>query len=101
MFPGKFLIATQFLCYFNCTGQWRRTKCDCKRDWMWVRSPLEEINYLFKFIFLFLRSGVEAKGGFEFRHSKRNAFRIWRKVKLYTRFPFPIVLCTGYSVKPI
>ena len=32
---------------------WRRnTKCDCKRDWLWVGSPLEEMKYLFKFIFL-------------------------------------------------
>ena len=32
--------------------------CDCKRDRLWVEFPLEEIKYL---IFLFLRSGVEAK----------------------------------------
>ena len=38
---------------------WRRgTKCDCKTDWSWVRSPLEEMKYLFPFIFSFLRSGV-------------------------------------------
>ena len=24
----------------------RGTKCDCKIDWLWVRSPLEEIKYL-------------------------------------------------------
>ena len=36
---------------------------------MWVRSPLEEMKYLLKFIFLFLRSGVEAKRGVEFHHS--------------------------------
>ena len=36
------------------------TKCDCKIDWLWVRSPLEEMKYLLKFIFPFLRSGVEA-----------------------------------------
>ena len=31
---------------------WRRgTKCDCKTDWLWLRSPLEEIKYLFTFIF--------------------------------------------------
>ena len=28
---------------------------------LWVRFPLEEIKYLFKFIFPFLRSGDEAK----------------------------------------
>ena len=42
-------------------------KWDYKRDWLWVRSPLEEIKYTFKFIFSFLRSGVEAKRGVEFR----------------------------------
>ena len=41
---------------------WRRgTKRDCKTEWLWVRSPLEEMKYLLKFIFPFLRSGVEAK----------------------------------------
>ena len=47
--------------------------------WMWVRSSLEEMKYLFKFIFPFLRSGVGTKRGVEFRHSTRNAFKIRRK----------------------
>ena len=34
----------------------------------------------FKFIFSFVLSGNEAKRGVEFRHSTRNASRIWRKV---------------------
>ena len=60
---------------------WRRgTKCDCKIDWLWVRSPLAEVKYLFTFIFSFLRSGVEAKRGVEFRHSERNVSRIRQKV---------------------
>ena len=61
---------------------WHRgTMCDCKIDWLWVQSPLEEIKYLFTFIFsFFLRSGVEAKRGIEFRHSTRNASRNRRKV---------------------
>ena len=25
--------------------------CDCKRDWLWVGSPLMKIKYLFKLIF--------------------------------------------------
>ena len=73
--------------------------CDCKIDWLWVRSLLEEIQYLFKFIIPFLLSGVEAKRGVEFRHSTCNAFRIrqkyqspfdliqnklWTKIKLKT-----------------
>ena len=37
------------------------------------------MKYLFKFIFLFLRSGVEAKCGVEFHQSTRKAPRIRRK----------------------
>ena len=40
--------------------------CNCKCDRLWVRFSTDEIKYL---IFLFLRSGVEAKHGVEFRHS--------------------------------
>ena len=58
----------------------RGTKCDCKTEWLWVRSPLEEMKYLLKFIFPFLRSGVEAKHGVKFCHSTRNASRIRQKV---------------------
>ena len=48
--------------------------------WLWVRSPLEDLKCLFKFIFPFLRFIVEAKRGVEFRHSARNAFTIRWKV---------------------
>ena len=58
----------------------RGTKCDCKTDWLWVRSPLEELKYLLKFIFLFLRSGGEVERGIEFCHSTRNASRIRQNV---------------------
>ena len=51
----------------------RGTKCDCIFDWLWVRSPLEDMRYLLTFIFSFLRAGVEAKRGIEFRHSTRNS----------------------------
>ena len=34
--------------------------CDCKCDWLWLRIPLEGLKYLFKCIFSFLRSCVEA-----------------------------------------
>ena len=64
--------------------------CDRKTDWLWVRSPLEEIKYLFTYIFSFLRSGVKAKRGVEVRHSTLN-----------TRFPLPTLLCAEYSVKLI
>ena len=42
---------------------------------------IDEMKYLFIFIFSFLISGVEAKRGVEFRHSTRNAYKIRRKVK--------------------
>ena len=57
-------------------GRGAEAQSDCKIDWLWVRSPLEEVKYLFKFIFPFLRSGVETKRGVEFCHSTRNASRI-------------------------
>ena len=67
-----------------------------------VRSPLEEMKYLLKFIFPFLRSGVEVQRGVEFCHSTRNASRIRQKGGngvLNARFPLPTLLCAGYSVK--
>ena len=39
---------------------------------LWVRSQLEEMKYLFKFIFPFLRSNVEPNRGFELGHSTCN-----------------------------
>ena len=56
------------------------TKCDCKTDWLWLRCPLEEMKYLLKFIFPFLRSGAEAKPGVESCHSTRNAPRIQQQM---------------------
>ena len=53
---------------------------DCKTYWFWVRFPLEEMKYLLKFIFPFLRSGVETKRSVEFYQSTRNASRIRQKV---------------------
>ena len=56
------------------------------------------LKYLLKFIFPFLRSGVEAKRSVEFCHSTRNASRIrqkWGTECLNTRFPLPILLCAG------
>ena len=72
------------------------TKCDCKRDWLWVRFPLDEIKYLFKFILpiSFLK----------FRHSTCNVSRIRRKVGngvFNTRFLLPPLLCAIYNVKLI
>ena len=45
-----------------------------------VKPTLEEMKYLLKFIFPFLRSGVEVKRGVEFCHSTRNDSRIRQKV---------------------
>ena len=47
---------------------------DCKHDWLLVRSLFEKMKYLFKFIFPFLRSGVEAKRSVEFGHSMSPEF---------------------------
>ena len=70
-------------CLKRVRGQsWRRaTKCDYKIDWLWIRSPLEEMTYLLKCIFRFLRSGVEAKRAVEYYHLTRNASRIRQKVR--------------------
>ena len=79
---------------------WRSgTRCDCKTDWLWVRSPLEEMKYLLKLIFPFIRSSVEVKRGVEFCHSTRNASIIRGTECLNTRFPLPTLLCAGDSVK--
>ena len=40
-------------------------------DWLWMRSPLEEMNYLLKFIFSFISSGVTAKRDVQFCHLTR------------------------------
>ena len=57
-----------------------KPKCDCETGWLWVRSSLEEMKYLPKFIFPLIRPGVEAKRGVEYCHSTRNASRIRQKV---------------------
>ena len=65
-------------------------------------SPLEEMKYLLKFIFPFLRSSVEAKRGVEFCHLTRNASRMWQKVGngvSDTTFLLSTLLCAAYSVK--
>ena len=66
----------------------RGTNCDYKIDWLWVRSPLEEIKYLFSFIMSLLRSDVEAKRGVEFRQTEC----------LNTTFPLPTATSVRYTV---
>ena len=68
------------------------------------KSTLEEMTYVLKFLFPFLRSGIQAKRGVEFYHLPRNASRIRQKVGngvYFPRFPLPTLLCAGYSVKLI
>ena len=53
-----------------CTPAPRKTSVD----------TISKMN-LFTFIFSFLRCGLEAKRGVEFRHSARSVSRIWQKVE--------------------
>ena len=69
---------------------------------MVLSSPLEEMSYLFKFIFSFLGSGVEVKRGVEFRHSTRIPPEFggkWGTETLNTRFPLLTLVCATYSEK--
>ena len=52
-------------------------QCASKREWF---VALEDMQDLFKFIFLFPWFGIEAKRGVEFRFSTCNASRIYWKV---------------------
>ena len=64
--------------YFEAVGAQRHKGATVTRR-LWVRSPLEEMNYLFKYIFPFSRSSVETSG-VEFRNSTRSVSKIWRRV---------------------
>ena len=71
-----FISATQHTMPPEFGGSWRtefliETEC--------LNTRIMEMKYLFKFIFLFLCSGVEAKQDVKFRHSAHNASRIRRK----------------------
>ena len=77
--------------------------CDYKRDLGRCRfgNRLEEMKYLFKLILSFLRSGIKAKRGVEYRHSTCNALKFngkWGTECLNTS-PLQTLLFTGYSVK--
>ena len=78
------LIHRQFIYSFflNLRGQsWRKgTNCDCKATGCRFGPHLRKLNIYVNLYFHFLRSGVEVKRGFDFRHSTRNAFRIQQKV---------------------
>ena len=69
-----------------------------------VRSPLEEVKYLFKFIFPFLRSSVEQSAALNSSIQLKIPPELVRKSGtecLNTRLPLPTLLCAGYSVKLI
>ena len=64
--------------------------------WLWVRTSLEEIKYLFKFIISLLRSGVEAKRqafSSAIQHTILPEFsRKWETKCLNTKFRLPTLL---------
>ena len=68
--------------------------------WLWNQlvvssNPLEKIKYLFKFVFLFIRSGIEAKPELSSvtQHSMLPEFGgKWITECLNTRFPLPTLL---------
>ena len=78
----KWFLRSIYVCFLfaffrdqTCTGA---HACDCKSVRLWVRLSFGEMKYL---IFVCLRSGIEAKGGVEFRHISRNESRNQRKVR--------------------
>ena len=76
--------------------------CDCKIDWLWVRSPLKEMKYLFTFIFSFLHTDFEAALSFATQHAVPPELGgKWGTECLNTRFPLSTLQCAGYSVKLI
>ena len=84
----------------------RGTKCDCKIDWLWVRSPLEEIKYLLAFIIYFNFFALVSRQSATLSSATQHAMRPelggnWGMECLNTRFPLPTLLCVGYSVKLI
>ena len=81
---------------------WRSgTKCDCKTNWLWFRSSLEEMKYLLKLYFYFfaLVSRQSAAVSSETQHAMPSEFgRKWGTECLNTRFPLSIPLGAGYSM---
>ena len=78
------------------------TKCDCRVDWLWARSPLEKMKYLFIFSFLRLVSGQSAALSSATQHAMPPEFSgKWGTEVLNTMIPLPTQPCGGYSVKLI
>ena len=76
-------------------------KVCCKRDWLWIRSPLEEVKYLY-FHFYALMSKQSVALSSATKHAMPPEFgRKWGTECLITSFPLPTLLYAGYSVKLI
>ena len=77
--------------YFIWYQFWRRgTKCDCKIDWLWVRSPLEEMNIYLNVYFHFFALLSRQSAALSFsNHAMPNPelSRKWETECLNTRFP--------------
>ena len=72
-------------------------QCDCKTEWLWVRSPLDEMKYLLKFTFPFLRSGLKAKRGVEFCHSTCSVRdTAWRWFNLIIFYIYNLISIINY-----
>ena len=67
-------------------------------------SPLEEMKYLLKFIFLFFalvsRQSAALSSATQYAMPPESS-RKWGTECLNTRFPLPTLLCAGYNVKLI
>ena len=83
-------------------SQCRGTKCDCKIDCLWVRSPLEKVKLHLHFSFFTLASRQSAVLSSATQHAMPPEVGVtWGTECLSSRFPLPILLCAGYSVKLI
>ena len=77
------------------------TKCDCKTDWLWVRSPLEGIRSIYlRLYFHFFALVSRQSAAFSFRTPPEFG-REWGTECINTSFSLPTLLCTGYSVQLI
>ena len=82
---------------------WRRgTKCDCKIDWLWTRSSLEELNEIFFFhIFALVWRQSAALSSATQQAMPSKLGEKWEMECLNTRMLLPTLLCAGCSVKLI
>ena len=72
---------------------------DCKRNWLWVQSPLEEVKHLFKCIFSFSNWCRGIARRFVPPHAITPQYGAkWGTESFNVRFPLPIQLVVGNSV---